>query len=134
MQVVKERLGHGLAGPLVEIAQCGHHVVVVQRPVQARRLAQSRLVLDRVRIRSPRREDRALQRDLQQAVLEARLARLDEVGELEAPLESVRRDAAVQVGARVTIVAALADDGKQVLLGDDLDVLRPKPATASVIR
>ena len=39
----------------------------------------------------------ALERDAEQAVLEAGLARFDEVGELEAPLERAGGDAAVQI-------------------------------------
>ena len=55
------------------------------------------------------------------------------VGKREAPLERTVGDAAMDI-VRAIVVGLLAADQQLVLLAGDLDLVWPKPATATSIR
>src|SRR6185369_3415905 len=67
--------------------------------------------------------DVADQLDMEQAVLEVGALHLDVVGELEAPLEVARGDAAVQVLALLVVRLLGAGDGERLLLEVDADLV-----------
>jgi hypothetical protein len=46
--------------------------------------------------------------------------------ELDPPLERTGRDAAMQIIALILVFGALAGDGELILLGNDLDIVRPE--------
>jgi len=64
----------------------------------------------------------ALERDAQQAVLEAGIADFDKISELEAPLERSCGNAAMQIVTLAVVLGTLAGHGEMVLLGHHLDV------------
>ena len=71
---------------------------------------------------------------MQQAVLEVGALHLDVVGELEAPLEGARGDAAVQELALLVLGLLLAADVSVCSLTSILSSSSLKPATAMVMR
>src|SRR5438876_531503 len=70
--------------------------------------------------------DHSLELHVEETVLEARALHLDEVGELEAPLEGAARDAAVERAGLVGLWLCLAGDGERAFLRGDVELLRPE--------